>query len=109
MPTRSGASCSCSGWTHTPATTPSDNLHGMSAALVAGEPGMEAVFGDEPRAPLQPRHLHMFGIRSMDRGERELLPLRGINMTDTAGEFAEPDWMGRERWHCQFGRSGIRA
>src|SRR4051795_7017008 len=28
---------------------------------------------------------------------------------DTAGEFAEPDWMGRERWHCQYGRSGIRA
>ena len=57
-------------------------MHGMSAALLAGEPGLEAVFGDEPRAPLQPRHLHMFGIRSVDRGEKELLRSRGINVID---------------------------
>jgi arginase len=67
---------------NTPATTPSCNMHGMSAALLAGEPGLEAVFGDEPRAPLQPRHLHMFGIRSVDRGEKELLRSRGINVID---------------------------
>jgi arginase len=67
---------------NTPATTPSGNMHGMSAALLAGEPGLEAVFGDEPRAPLQPRHLHMFGIRSVDRGEKELLRSRGINVID---------------------------
>jgi len=67
---------------NTPATTPSGNMHGMSAALLAGEPGLEAVFGDEPRAPLQPRHLHMFGIRSVDRGEQELLRSRGINVID---------------------------
>ena len=33
---------------NTPATTLSGNMHGMSAALFAGEPGLEAVFGDEP-------------------------------------------------------------
>jgi arginase len=67
---------------NTPATTLSGNMHGMSAALLAGEPGLEAVFGNEPRAPLQPRHLHMFGIRSVDRGEKELLRSRGINVID---------------------------
>ena len=69
---------------NTPATTPSGNMHGMSAALLAGEPGLEAVFGDEPHAPLQPRHLHMVGIRSVDRGEKELLRSRGINVIECA-------------------------
>jgi len=54
----------------------------MSAALLAGEPGLEAVFGDEPRAPIEPRQLHLFGVRSLDRGERELLRARGINVID---------------------------
>jgi arginase len=67
---------------NTPATSPSGNMHGMSAALLAGEPGLEAVFGDEPRAPIEPRQLHLFGVRSLDRGERELLRARGINVID---------------------------
>jgi arginase len=67
---------------NTPATSPSGNMHGMSAALLAGEPGLEAVFGNEPRAPIEPRQLHLFGVRSLDRGERELLRARGINVID---------------------------
>ena len=54
----------------------------MSAALLAGEPGLEAVFGEEPRAPIEPRQLHLFGVRSLDRGERELLRARGVNVID---------------------------
>jgi arginase len=57
-------------------------MHGMSAALLSGEPGLEAVFGDEPRAPIQPHQLHLFGIRSVDRGERELLRARQVDVID---------------------------
>lgn len=67
---------------NTPATTPSGNLHGMSAALLAGERGLEAVFGDEPRVALDPARLHLFGVRSVDREERGLLRRRGIAVTD---------------------------
>ena len=67
---------------NTPTTTPSGNMHGMSAALLAGEPGLEQVFGEEPRAPIPPDNLHLFGIRSIDRGERELLRSRGVNVID---------------------------
>lgn len=67
---------------NTPATTPSGNMHGMSAALLSGEPGLEDLFGDEPRAPIEPRNLHLFGIRSVDRGEREVLRARQVNVVD---------------------------
>ena len=67
---------------NTPATTPSGHMHGMSAALLAGEPGLEAVFGGEPRAPIPPKNLHLFGIRSIDQGERALLRERGVAVTD---------------------------
>jgi arginase len=67
---------------NTPATSPSGNMHGMSAALLAGEPGLEAVFGDAPRATVPPERLHLFGIRSVDRDERALLRRRGVQVTD---------------------------
>jgi arginase len=67
---------------NTPMTTPSGNMHGMSAALLAGEAGLEAVFGDQPRATIPPRNLHLFGIRSIDLGERQLLRARGVDVYD---------------------------
>lgn len=67
---------------NTPTTSPSGNMHGMSAALLAGEPGLEAVFGDEPRATIPPRNLQLFGIRSIDVGERALLKARGVDVYD---------------------------
>ena len=67
---------------NTPATSPSGNMHGMSVALLAGEEGLDAVFGPEPRVPVPPGDLHLFGIRSIDRGERELLHARGVNVVD---------------------------
>lgn len=67
---------------NTPASTPSGNMHGMSAALLAGEEGLEEVFGDEPRQVVDPAHLHLFGIRSIDRDERNLLVARGIDVVD---------------------------
>lgn len=67
---------------NTPATSPSGNMHGMSAALMCGEAELDAVFGDEPRALVDPRNLHLFGIRAIDRGERELLRARGVDVID---------------------------
>lgn len=67
---------------NTPDTSPSGNMHGMSAALIAGEPGLEAVFGNEPRAPIPPQNLHLFGIRSVDGQERALLKNRGVDVVD---------------------------
>jgi arginase len=66
---------------NTPATSPSGNLHGMSAAWLCGEPGLE-IFGDAPRATLDPRNLHLFGVRAVDRGERALLHARGVDVVD---------------------------
>ncbi|MGH7003983.1 MAG: arginase, partial [Alphaproteobacteria bacterium] len=67
---------------NTPATSPSGNMHGMSAALLCREPGLEGVFGDEPHGFLKPENLHLFGIRSIDNTERVLLRERGIDVID---------------------------
>lgn len=67
---------------NTPATSPSGNMHGMSAALLCREPGLEGVFGDEPRGFVKPENLHLFGIRSIDSTERVLLRERGIDVVD---------------------------
>jgi arginase len=67
---------------NTPATTLSANMHGMSAAFLCGEPGLDGLLGDEPRAVLAPERLELFGVRSVDRLERDLLRQRRINITD---------------------------
>ncbi len=69
---------------NTPDTTPSGNMHGMSAALLCGEAGLEAVFGEEggPPCRVAPADLHLFGIRSVDRAERQTLRARGIDVVD---------------------------
>lgn len=67
---------------NTPLTSPSGNMHGMSAAMLAHEPGFEGVFGDEPHGFIDPSRLHLFGIRSIDSGERRLLRDRGVDVVD---------------------------
>jgi arginase len=67
---------------NTPLTSPSGNMHGMSAAMLAREPGLEGVFGDEPHSFIDPGRLHLFGIRSIDSGERRLLQDRGVDVVD---------------------------
>lgn len=67
---------------NTPETSPSGNMHGMSAAFLCGEPGLESLLGDAPRVLLDPKNLHLFGIRSVDRAERALLRARGIDVVD---------------------------
>ncbi len=68
---------------NTPDTSPSGNMHGMPLAALCGEPGLESVFGDAAAAPrLSPDRVHLFGIRSVDRGERALLKARGVDVVD---------------------------
>lgn len=66
---------------NTPDTSPSGNMHGMPLAALCGEAGLEEIFA-EGRARLSPANLHLFGIRSVDRGERALLKARGIDVVD---------------------------
>jgi arginase len=67
---------------NTPETSPSGNMHGMSLAMLSGEPGLDAVLADHPRALVKPANIHLFGIRSLDRDERQLLASRGIHVDD---------------------------
>ena len=67
---------------NTPLTSPSGNMHGMSLAMLCQEPGLEGVFGSEPHGFVDPERLHLFGIRSIDSGERRLLQDRGVDVTD---------------------------
>jgi arginase len=67
---------------NTPVTSPSGNMHGMPAAMLTREPGLDAVMGGEPHGALDPKKLTLFGIRSIDRAERDLLRSRGIEVID---------------------------
>jgi arginase len=67
---------------NTPATTVSGNMHGMSAAFLCGEPGLDRLLGGEPRCSIDPDQLELFGIRSIDRLEKDLLQQRRISVVD---------------------------
>src|SRR5450759_3342903 len=67
---------------NTPATTISGNMHGMSAAFLCGEPGLDGLLGEEPRASVNPDQLELFGIRSIDKLEKDLLRERRISIAD---------------------------
>lgn len=67
---------------NTPETSPSGNVHGMPLAALCGEPGFEALFAGGDRPILEPGHVHLFGLRSIDAGERALVAARGVDVTD---------------------------
>jgi arginase len=67
---------------NTPATTVSGNMHGMSAAFLCGEPGLDRLLGEEPRCSINPDQLELFGIRSIDKLEKDLLQQRRISVVD---------------------------
>lgn len=60
--------------------TETGNIHGMSLALLCGEPH----FNTEPGwyAPVDPAHTAIFGTRSLDAAERELIASRGVEVVD---------------------------
>jgi arginase len=67
---------------NTPATTISGNMHGMVAAFLCGEPGLDHLLGAEPRASIKPSQLDLFGTRSVDKLEKQLVRDRDITVVD---------------------------
>jgi arginase len=67
---------------NTPATTITGNMHGMSAAFLCGEPGLDDLLGDQPRASITPDQLDLFGIRSIDPLEKKLVRDRRVAVAD---------------------------
>ncbi len=67
---------------NTPATTLTANMHGMAASFLCGENGLDHLLGDEPRASIDPDRLELFGTRSIDRLEKELLHARRVSVAD---------------------------
>ena len=67
---------------NTPATTLTANMHGMAASFLCGEDGLDHLLGDEPRASIDPDRLELFGTRSIDRLEKDLLRARGVSIAD---------------------------
>jgi arginase len=67
---------------NTPATTITGNMHGMSGAFLCGEPGLDGLLGNEPRASIKPDQLALFGVRSIDKLERDLVRDRPIAVAD---------------------------
>jgi arginase len=78
---------------NTPETSPSGNVHGMPLAAALGL--APDAFASEawPLPALDPRHVALVGIRSLDAGERELVNELGIavyTMTDLDRRGVEP-------------------
>jgi arginase len=67
---------------NTPATTITGNMHGMSAAFLCGEPGLDGLLGQEPRASIDSSRLELFGTRSIDKLEKDLMRARRISIAD---------------------------
>jgi arginase len=78
---------------NTPKTSPSGNVHGMALAAALGLAN-EAFASDAwPLPALDPQHVALIGIRSLDEGERELVHELGIavyTMSDLDRRGVEP-------------------
>ncbi|MCE4222171.1 arginase [Methylobacterium sp. C25] len=67
---------------NTPETSPSGNVHGMPLAALCGQEGCSELLPDPDRPLLDPRRLHLFGLRSIDEGERALVTAAQVGVTD---------------------------
>src|SRR5882724_4462404 len=67
---------------NTPATTITGNMHGMSSAFLCGEPGLDQLLGNQVRASITPDQLDLFGTRSVDKLEKQLVHERRIAIAD---------------------------
>lgn len=67
---------------NTPATSETGNIHGMPLALLCGEPDFGPEYDGAWRGKVDPRHVTVFGARSIDRPERQLLERRGVEVID---------------------------
>ena len=60
---------------NTPDTSPSGNMHGMALAYLTGDPSLAPVMEDI--MPVDPARVHLFGLRSIDAQERQIVDARG--------------------------------
>ncbi|UJW86051.1 arginase [Devosia sp. SL43] len=67
---------------NTPATSETGNIHGMPLALLCGEPDFGPEYEGAWRGKVDPRNVTIFGARSIDRPERQLLERRGVEVID---------------------------
>lgn len=69
---------------HTFATTPSGQIHGMplAALLGHGDATLTSITGHEPK--LLPQHVCLIGVRSYEAGEAALLRRLGVRVSDMA-------------------------
>lgn len=67
---------------NTPATSETGNIHGMPLALLCGEPDFGPAFSGDWRGRVEPGNVTVFGARSIDRPERQLLEQRGVSVVD---------------------------
>jgi arginase len=78
---------------NTPTTSPSGNVHGMPLAAALGLADDAFASDAWPLPALDPEHVVLIGIRSLDAGERELVKDLGVavyTMTDLDRRGVEP-------------------
>jgi len=63
-------------------TTESDNLHGTPLAFVCGQPGFDTLLGRPLDATVDLSNVCIFGLRSVDERERELVVGEGVEVHD---------------------------
>jgi arginase len=64
---------------NTPETTPSGNVHGMPVAVLLGRTGLGSRLDWGPRS-LDPGRVVLFGTRTLDPGERQIIRELGVRM-----------------------------
>jgi arginase len=67
---------------HTFATTPSGQIHGMPLAVLLGHGEATLTAIDGPQAKLRPEHVCLIGVRSSEAGEAALLHWLGVRVFD---------------------------
>ena len=65
---------------HTFATTPSGQIHGMPLAALLGHGELALTSIDGPQAKLRPEHVCLIGVRSYEAGEAALLKGLGVRV-----------------------------
>jgi arginase len=82
---------------NTPDTTLTGNMHGMSAAFLCGERGLDNLLGSITRTSIGPDQLDLFGIRSIDPLEKQLVRERRVAIADMRAidEFGVAVLIGR--------------
>ena len=63
-------------------TTQSGNLHGTPLAYLCGQSGFDAYLGGPIPARIDPSHVCILGLRSVDRDERRLVQSEGVSICD---------------------------